>query len=38
MNWLQKYGEERVGPVERDGKPGSAKKVMVFLNPTANKR
>ena len=35
---FQRYGEERVVIAERDGKPGRARKVMVFLNPSANKR
>ncbi|CAI8038527.1 Acylglycerol kinase, mitochondrial [Geodia barretti] len=34
----KRYGEERVVIAERDGKPGQAKKMVILLNPAANKR
>lgn len=38
MLYLQRYGEERVEAAREDGQPRKMRKVMVFLNPTANKR
>ena len=35
---MQKYGEEKVMSAELDNKPHKMRKIMLFLNPTANKR